>query len=38
MPIVKLTMTAYVDGEEDIVVGDILTCKLRIDYLNMEKG
>lgn len=31
-------MTAFVDGEDDIVVGDILTCKLRIDYLNMEKG
>jgi len=38
MPIVKITMTAFVDGEDDIVVGDILTCKLRVDYLNLEKG
>jgi len=38
MPVVKLTMTAFVDGEDEIVVGDILTCKLRVDYLNLEKG
>jgi len=38
LPIVRITMTAFVDGEEDIVVGDILTCKLRVDYLNLEKG
>jgi len=38
MPIVKLTMTAFVEGEEEIVVGDILTCKLRIDYLNFAEG
>jgi len=38
MPIVKLTMTAFVDGEDEIVVGDILTCKLRVDYLNVAKG
>jgi hypothetical protein len=37
-PIVKLTMTAFVEGEDEIVVGDILTCKLRVDYLNIEKG
>lgn len=36
MPVVKLTMTAFVDGEDEIVVGDILTCKLRVDYLNLE--
>jgi hypothetical protein len=28
LPLVKLTMTAFVQGEEEIVVGDILTCKL----------
>jgi len=31
-------MTAFVDGEDEIVVGDILTCKLRVDYLNVKKG
>ena len=38
IPLVKLTMTAYVDGEDEIAVGDILTCKLRVDYYNLEKG
>lgn len=38
MPIVKLTMTAFVEGEDEIVVGDVLTCKLRVDYLNLEDG
>jgi len=38
MPIVKLTMTAFVQGEDEVVVGDVLTCKLRIDYLNFEDG
>merc|ERR1719284_367371 len=38
LPIVKLTMEAFVDGEDDIVVGDILTCKLKVEYLNLEKG
>jgi len=31
-------MTAFVEGEDEIVVNDILTCKLRIDYLNLNKG
>ena len=38
LPLVKLTMTAFVEGEDEIVVGDILTCKLRVDYYNLEKG
>lgn len=38
LPLVKLTMTAFVEGEEEIAVGDILTCKLRVDYYNIEKG
>lgn len=38
MPIVKITMTAFVEGEDEIVVGDVLTCKLRVDYLNFEEG
>lgn len=31
-------MTAFVQGEDEVVVGDILTCKLRVDYLMLEKG
>ena len=31
-------MTAYVEGEDEIVVGDILTCKMRVDYYNMPDG
>lgn len=31
-------MTATVEGEDEIVVGDILTCKMRVDYYNIEKG
>jgi hypothetical protein len=38
LPLVKLTMTAFVEGEDEIVVGDILTCKLRVDYYNLDKG
>lgn len=38
LPLVKLTMSAFVEGEDEIVVGDILTCKMRVDYYNIEKG
>jgi len=38
MPLVKLTMTAFVEGEDEIVVGDILTCKLTVEYLKLPKG
>ena len=38
LPLVKLTMTAEVEGEDEIVVGDILTCKLKVDYFNLDKG
>jgi hypothetical protein len=31
-------MTAEVEGEDEICVGDILTCKLRVDYYNLPKG
>ena len=31
-------MEAFVEGEDEIVVNDILTCKLRIDYTNLQKG
>mmetsp|Transcript_11126 Transcript_11126/g.18669 ORF Transcript_11126/g.18669 Transcript_11126/m.18669 type:complete len:294 (+) Transcript_11126:1362-2243(+) len=37
LPLVKLKMEVFVPGEEDIVVGDILTCKLRVDYRNLKK-
>lgn len=38
LPLVKLTMTAFVEGEDEIVVGDILTCKLTVDYLKLNQG
>ena len=38
LPLVKLNMTAFVEGEDEIVVGDILTCKLEVKYYNLEKG
>lgn len=38
LPLVNLKMEAFVPGEEDICVGDILTCKLRVDYRNLKKG
>ena len=38
LPLVKLTMTAFVEGEDEIVVGDIMTCKLRVDYINLKDG
>lgn len=31
-------MTAVVEGEDEIVVGDILTFKLRVDFKNLNKG
>jgi hypothetical protein len=36
LPVVKLTMTAEVEGEDEIIVGDILTCKLTVNFLNLE--
>merc|ERR1711990_1306230 len=38
LPLVKLNMTAFVEGEDEIVVGDILTCKLEVKYYNLELG
>lgn len=38
LPLVKLTMTAEVEGEDEICVGDVLTCKLRVDYLTLQPG
>jgi hypothetical protein len=31
-------MTAFVEGEDEIVVGDILTCRLEVKYYNLAKG
>lgn len=38
MPIIKLTMESYVEGEEEICVGDVLTCKLKVEYPKLKKG
>ena len=38
LPLIKVTMTAEVKGEDKVVNGDILSCKLRVDYLNLKKG
>jgi hypothetical protein len=31
-------MTAEVVGEDQAAVGDILTCKIRVDFLKLQKG
>jgi len=31
-------MQAFVEGEDDLVVGDMLTAKLRVDYHGLKKG
>lgn len=33
-----LTLTAVVEGEDEVSVGDILTCKVRVDFKNLSKG
>ena len=38
LPLVNLSIDAFVPGEEDVIVGDMLTCKLRVDYKNLKKG
>ena len=38
LPLVKLSIKAYVHGADDIVVGDTLTCKFRVEFINLEKG
>ena len=38
LPLVKLTMTAEVIGEKEVCVGDVLTCKLRVECLNLAAG
>jgi hypothetical protein len=31
-------MESYVEGEDEIVIGDILTVKLTVEFDNLEKG
>jgi hypothetical protein len=38
MPLVKLEMKAFVEGEDEIAVGDIMTCKLRVEYIGLQDG
>ena len=38
LPVVKLTMSAEVTGEDEICVGDILTCKLTVEVTNLPSG
>lgn len=38
LPIVKLQMTMVVEGEEDVVVGDILSCKVKVTFPRLKKG
>ena len=38
LPLVNLQIDAFVPGEEDVIVGDMLTCTLRVDYKNLKKG
>lgn len=38
LPLVKVTMEAGVRGENSACVGDILNCKLKVEFLNLEKG
>lgn len=38
LPLVKLTIDAYVNGEDEIVVGDILTVKIKVEFVNLKEG
>jgi hypothetical protein len=38
LPLIKVTMTAEVPGEESVCVGDILNCKLKVEFLSLNKG
>jgi hypothetical protein len=38
LPIVTLEMTAEVEDEDEVVVGDVLTCKLKVKFENLEAG
>ena len=38
LPLIKVTMTAEVKGEKEAQVGDILNCKLRVDFMKLKSG
>jgi len=38
MPVIDLKLTAFVEGEQEVAVNDILTCKLEINFKNLVKG
>lgn len=38
LPLVKVTLTAGVPGVEKPCVGDVLNCKLRVEFLNLAQG
>jgi hypothetical protein len=38
LPIVELQMTAEVEDEDEVVVGDVLTCKLTVEFKNLAPG
>lgn len=38
LPLVKLTMEAGVTGEDEACVGDVLTCKMTVEFLKLNDG
>ena len=32
LPIVKLDMEMVVEGEEDILIGDLMSCKIKVTF------
>lgn len=38
MPLIKVTLTACVPGVEKPCIGDVLNCKLRVEFLNLAPG
>ena len=37
-PIIDLKVEAFVEGEKEIAVGDLLTIKITVDQLNLKEG
>lgn len=37
-PIIDLKVEVYVEGEQEIAVGDLLTIKISVDQLNLKEG
>lgn len=38
LPLVQVTLTADVPGEKTVAIGDVLKCKLRVEFLNLKDG